>query len=208
MSPETIEKAFEPFFTTKGIGKGTGLGLSTVHGIVKAAGGTISIRSAPGSGSSVTILLPVSKQEPSSINHPSPKHAPAQPQANERSEASVGAAFRILLVEDNPAVLDVNRRALLAAGHRVSVASDGEIAQRLVESLGPFDVIVTDIVMPVMTGFELADRVRRKLPGQRFVFVSGYAEEALRERGVTPAEMDILQKPFSPQALVERLKRL
>lgn len=218
MSPETVDKAFDPFFTTKGIGRGTGLGLSTVHGIVKAAGGTISIASTPGRGSVVTILLPISEKaesflpDPSKTRSPSSRASLSQTPSSRSSdgpqEAAPPSCLHILLVEDNPAVLEVNRRALVSAGHRVSVAMDGEGAWKLVQSAGPFDVIVTDVVMPIMTGFELADRVREAMPEQRFVFVSGYAEDALKERGLAPSDVDILQKPFSPHALVERVVRL
>ncbi len=207
MSQETIEKAFEPFFTTKGVGRGTGLGLSTVHGIVKSADGKISITSTPGTGSTVTIWLPVAKSAPSELSSGrSSGHFPVSKSLSNDEAESFAVPLSILLVEDNPAVLDVNRRALTNAGHQVTVATDGEMALGIVQKEAPFDVIVTDVVMPAITGFELAERVRAALPLQRFVFVSGYAEDALKERGLNPEDVEILQKPFSPNVLVQHVE--
>lgn len=198
MSPDIAEKAFDPFFTTKTVGRGTGLGLSTVHGIVQAAGGRITLESKVDEGSVVRMLLPIYER---STHESSPHAAPGEPGSTNSSHPPL----RILLVEDNPAVLNVNHRALKMAGHEVSVAADGETALQLARSQGPFDLVVTDVVMPGISGFELAETLRKTAFTKRFVFVSGYAEEALHAKGLAASEVNILQKPFSPAKLVEHV---
>jgi CheY-like chemotaxis protein len=161
------------------------------------------MESRPNQGSSVRILLPIREKSQDQTGPQSTAPSSGQDHATD-SVSSI--SLSILLVEDNEAVLNVNRRALISAGHEVSVAPDGETALQLVGSRGPFDVVVTDIVMPGISGLELADRVRDFLPHQRFVFVSGYAEDALQAKGLAPSQVDILHKPFSPAALVERVR--
>ncbi len=193
ISDDARDMAFEPFFTTKGPGAGTGLGLSTVYGIVDRAGGQVSIDRHPDGGTQVTVRLPSCGSEDEL----------AKPGS---AEAVRSGALRILLVEDDEAVRKVNSRVLSRAGHEVRGASSGGEALEVLRGEEVFDVVVTDIVMPLMSGFELAARAKETRPQLPFVFVSGYAEDALRARGLSRADMTLLQKPFSPRVLVEQVE--
>jgi len=195
MDAETQARVFEPFFTTKPAGKGTGLGLATVYGIIKQSGGFIDCESAPGAGAAFTVLLP-----------PCAPPAPA-PRAEPRPAAQPGTGT-ILLVEDEDGVRRVASRALVRAGYTVLEAASGPDALAIVAGHGaPVDLVVTDVVMPGMTGLELVERLRAAAPGQRVLYVSGYAEEDMRGRGPTPQGREILQKPFAPSGLVEAVRR-
>ena len=196
---EMLAKIFEPFFTTKEQGKGTGLGLSTVYGIVKQSGGFIFADNVPGDngqpgGARFTIYLPVHHGE-----------APARPREESTappSEWSGGA--RILLVEDEDMVRTVAERALTRAGHTVTACADGEEGLAAVANGGTFDLIVSDVVMPGMDGPAMARSIRRVAPRMPFLFMSGYAEEQLRN-DIDIDNMHFLPKPFSVQQISQKV---
>jgi signal transduction histidine kinase/CheY-like chemotaxis protein len=165
---------FEPFFTTKEVGKGTGLGLATVYGIVKQSGGYISVFSEPGKGSSFKIYLPRIEA------------APASAPASSRAGAARGNET-VLVVEDEPAVLSLSCRALEAQGYVVLSATDAEAAERIVERHGgTIHLLLTDVVMPGLSGRELADRLAAKRPGIRVLYMSGYPGDAVVQQGGLP----------------------
>jgi len=195
MSAEVAEKAFEPFFTTKQRGDGTGLGLSTVFGIVQRAKGRVVLESRPGHGTTVRLWLPV--------------QAPRTPSQHPEPRTRAGSLdARVLLVEDDRAVCAVSVRALRAAGYHVTTAETPAQALALAESDGRFDLIVSDVVMPAMSGFDLAERLLAHMGAVPVLFVSGYAEQALQRRGLQASDVELLRKPFSPAELVERVNGL
>src|SRR3989441_307333 len=185
---------FEPFFTTKEVGRGTGLGLATVYGIVKQSDGYISVYSEVGHGSSFKIYLPRIAQ---------PADAPVSPQ---RSGPARGTET-VLVVEDEPAVLTLSRRALEAQGYVVLAASDAAAALRVVERHGgTIHMLVTDVVMPGLSGRELADRLVAQRPGIRVLYMSGYPGDAVVQHGGLPQGSAFLQKPFSPDTLARKVR--
>jgi CheY-like chemotaxis protein len=185
---------FEPFFTTKEVGKGTGLGLATVYGIVKQSDGYISVYSEPGHGSSFKIYLP----RLGSLPRTSP---PAL-------KSGVGRGTEtVLVVEDEPSVLALSRRALEAQGYVVLAASDATTALRLVERHGgTIHLLLTDVVMPGMSGRDLADQLAARRPGTRVLYMSGYPGDAVVQHGELPVGSAFLQKPFSPDSLARKVR--
>jgi two-component system cell cycle sensor histidine kinase/response regulator CckA len=198
MSGTVLERAFEPFFTTKPIGEGTGLGLATVYGIVRQLGGDILAESAPGSGTTFRIYLPLAR------NLPSAQSAP------ERGRREPGATGVVLVVEDEPQVRALTVRSLRAEGFEVLEAEHGAAALDVLRSRGSgVHLVVSDVAMPVMGGRELAERLGRTSPGLPVLLMSGYAPDELVRRGMLTSEaVALLQKPFSPETLVERVREL
>jgi signal transduction histidine kinase len=191
------DRVFEPFFTTKEPRKGTGLGLSTVYGIVQQSGGYITLVSAPGRGATFTVLLPRHLG-----NEP-----PAASTVNRRRLP--GGTETLLLVEDEAAVRSSARRLLERQGYTVLEARHGADALRLVEESGrPIDLVVTDLVMPEMGGKELAERLRVHRPGLKVLFMSGYTEKAITADGVMPPKTGFVEKPFTVEQLMRRLREL
>jgi PAS domain S-box-containing protein len=190
MDKETRERIFDPFYTTKEFGKGTGLGLSTVYGIVSRAGGHIACQSEPGLGTTFRIYLP--RTEACSVGQ-----AKASPE-QESERVRPGRGERILVAEDEAAVRDLIRQMLERLEYRVTTAANGNDALALVTEKGVDpDLVVTDIVMPGMGGKELVERIRKIRPGQRFLYMSGYTDDAIGDHGVLDAETPYLQKPFN-----------
>ena len=190
MDPETLARIFEPFFTTKAPGRGTGMGLATVYGIVEQSGGVIRVTSEPGHGTSLEILFPrVERTAADTMEHAPDAEAP---HGNET----------ILVVEDEPGVREFVRRALEGFGYRVATAPDGEEALALIEAHdGPLDLLLTDVVMPRLGGFELARRARERRPGLRVLVMSGFPDEDLRAEPVDEPAWVLIGKPFSSAEL-------
>ena len=194
--PDIIGKIFEPFFTTKELGKGTGLGLSTVYGIVKQSGGWIFADSPPGKGATFTIYLPVHAAGP-----PMPRATRAPTRAPAKPAESWGTGT-VLLVEDEDMVRAVAERALTRQGYSVLTAENGEAALELLSSSGRPDLLISDVVMPLMDGPTMVARVRERYPDLPVLFMSGYAEEQLR-KSIDLDNVAFLPKPFSVQQLAE-----
>ena len=190
-------RIFEPFYTTKEPGKGTGLGLSTVYGIVKQSGGHITLESAPGQGAKFTVLLPrYLGNEPPAASKVDRRRLP-------------GGTETLLLVEDEAAVRSSARRLLERQGYTVLEARHGADALRIVEESGrPIDLVVTDLVMPEMGGKELAERLRVHRPGLKILFMSGYTEKAIAADGVMPPNTGFVEKPFTVEQLMRRLREI
>ena len=195
MDEATQAHLFEPFFTTKEVGKGTGLGLATVYGIVKQSGGYIWVYSEPGRGTTVKVYLPRVRgaAEP-------PLPAPELPPLR-------GGKETVLLVEDAAPVRTLARRSLEARGYRVLDAADGpsalELSARHAEEI---DVLVTDVVMPGMSGRELAERLAPTRPRMKVLYTSGYTDDAMVRQGVLNAGVAFLQKPFVPDTLARKVR--
>lgn len=193
IAKENLAKIFEPFFTTKEVGKGTGLGLSTVYGIVKQSGGFIFADSTPGKGTRIDIFLPVHRGD-----------APA-PDNNKREfykPKDLWGSGRVLVVEDEDMVRAVAERALVRQGYVVETAGDGEQALEMFAEGNRYDLVVSDVVMPNMDGPTMARKLREKYGEIRLLFMSGYAEEQLRET-ISLDNVSFLAKPFSVQQIAE-----
>jgi two-component system cell cycle sensor histidine kinase/response regulator CckA len=199
IAPEVREHLFEPFFTTKERGQGTGLGLATVHGIVYQSGGRIRVESEPGQGSRFTLLLPVAKdgaEEP----EPSPRQSERRPRRG--SEV-------VLLVEDEDNIRQPAVEILESRGYRVLSAPDAGQALAVAEKhRGPIHILVTDVVMPGLSGSQLAKRLARQRPEMRVLYISGYPEDAITHHGVLDSRQHFLQKPFPPGQFVERVREV
>ena len=197
MTPEVQAHIFEPFYTTKPPGKGTGLGLATVYGIVKQSGGYIWVYSEPGQGTTFKIYLP---REAGGVPAAAP---PARPLA------APGGTEHILVVEDDAQIRSLIRGVLDASGYTVLEARRGEDALRLSEQhAGALHLLLTDVVMPGMSGRELAQRLAAHHPGMKVLFMSGYTDQVVVEQGMIEARAPFLQKPFSPEALRRKLREM
>ena len=187
MDERTRALIFEPFFTTKELGKGTGLGLAMVYGIVKQSGGAIAVRSEPGAGSAFTVYFPRVDAETAQM--------PSAPVV-ERSRSGQGT---VLLVEDQASVRGLIKRVLLSSGYHVMEAGSGPQALALPDSqVRSIDLLITDVVMPGMSGSELAKGLTARRKGLRVLFISGYAPSETMREGILEPGVAFLQKPFSP----------
>ncbi len=194
---ETQSRIFEPFFTTKENGKGTGLGLSTVYGIVNQSGGFIWVYSEPGRGTMFKIYLPKTKEEEAFV-----AEAQMQPQNLEGNET-------ILLAEDEDSARKLMRSALQEYGYWVLEAQDGREALQLSEHhKGPIHLLLTDVVMPRMSGRELAEHLQPLQPKMKVLYMSGYTDNAIVHHGVLESGMQFIQKPFTPKVLVSKIRRV
>jgi CheY-like chemotaxis protein len=193
MDRTTQARIFEPFFTTKPVGEGTGLGLAAAYGIVKQNGGYITVASAPGDGAEFSLYLPVVPEaagdERAGLSKPVREDARA-------------AARTVLVVEDEEGVRAVAARTLELHGFRVLEATQGADALEVVARHGPPDLVLTDVIMPVMGGAELAGHLRGRWPSLPILFMSGYATADLIRQGALDGEAVTIHKPFTPDELV------
>jgi len=197
MDRETARKAFDPFFTTKAVGKGSGLGLSTVYGIVRQNGGYIDLHSEPGLGTTFTIYLP--------------RHAGQAKPASDASAASEPETGNetILLVEDEQNLLEVTRQMLEGCGYRVMTAATPEEGLRVGrEHVDAIDLLLTDVIMPGMSGPDLVRALSGLKPSLRHMFISGYSDNAIADRSLLDEGTAFLQKPFSRKELAEKVRRV
>ena len=198
MDGATLAQVFEPFFTTKEVGKGTGLGLAMVFGTVSQSGGGVMVTSAPGEGASFSLYFPrVGAELPAG-----PAPVPPVP----------GGRETILLVEDEPAVLELAARGLTERGYTVvatpsAAEAEGWAAAREQEGKRPPDLLITDVVMPEIGGPELAERLGDRWPSLRVLFVSGYTDDAVVAHGLVESTVDFLAKPFGPEELARRVRQ-
>jgi nitrogen-specific signal transduction histidine kinase/ActR/RegA family two-component response regulator len=194
MDAKTRSHLFEPFFTTKGRGKGTGFGLSTVYGIVKQHGGEIVVDSEPDAGARFHIYLPAAAGQ-------------AEAEKKEIPFELSGGNETILLVEDEAGVRRVARDVLRSKGYRVLEAADGQDALRIAESEpGRIHLLVTDMIMPLISGRELAHRIQERDRNIRVIFMSGYTDDVIAYHGDLGTDTDFLQKPFAPEVLARMVR--
>jgi CheY-like chemotaxis protein len=198
MNPDTLARIFEPFFTTKGLGQGTGLGLATVYGIVHQSGGAIVVESQPGLGTTFTINLPRAEGP---LDPPTPL-PPAF--------TTAPLAATVLVVEDEAVVRELIITVLTTAGYQVMTASDGAAALRLAEEHpGAIDLLICDVVMPKMSGPEVAQALLARRPAAKVLFISGYSEADMSESSVLAAAAgDLLEKPFTPESFSRRVREV
>jgi PAS domain S-box-containing protein len=196
MTPEVMARIFEPFYTTKAVGRGTGLGLATVFGIVEQGGGCIHVSSEPDHGTTFNIYLPA-VAEPSAVE----TGADVPP--------GVEGTETILLVEDEDALRTLTSLSLRMHGYQVLTATDGGDALRVMASHdGPLHLVLTDVVMPKVSGPALAQQLKAAAPGLKVLFMSGYTDDAVLRHGLIEAEMAFIQKPFTPLSLATKVRQV
>jgi len=198
MTELVMARVFDPFFSTKGVGQGTGLGLATSYGIIKQSGGHISVYSEPGRGTTFKIFLPqVEPDDEAAVPRLAPPNLPSGTET-------------ILLVEDDPALREMAATLLRRLGYTVFSAANGieALSLRQQRDIGHIDLLFTDVVMPHMSGKELADRMRALFPPTRILFTSAYTENAIVHQGALDRGVSLLQKPFTPSALAHKVREL
>ncbi len=197
MDAETLSRIFEPFFTTKEKGKGTGLGLPIAYGIVKQSDGCISCSSEPGKGTTFKVYLPRTTEQKTGQGLP------------ETADTDLTGRGTVLLVEDEQAVRDLARTVLEKHGYTVFAAPNGgEALKTAARHRGEIDLLLSDMVMPMMSGVELAERIIENNPGMKILFISGYTEAALAWEGKSRPGAGFLQKPFVARELARRVKEI
>jgi len=190
-------RLFEPFFTTKPAGKGTGLGLSTVYGILKQANGNITFTSQPGHGTSFRIYLPRTDSVQTASSQTAEEHEPLE------------GREKVLLVEDDAAVCDLIRAVLSSHGYTVVCPARPQDAELVFEKHeGNFDLLLSDVVMPEISGAELAKRLSAKNPRMKTLFMSGYIGDSIVREGIQEKAMGFLQKPFAPMTLAKKVREV
>lgn len=215
IAPEIMDKIFEPFFTTKDVGKGTGLGLAMVYGIVKQSGGYIQPDSEVGRGTTFRVFLPRHVMD-ILLPGESPQEAPHAPPMGEGAALAdveqadlTGKSAVVLLVEDEEAVRRGGKRMLETRGYTVHEAGSGVEALEILEELeGKVDVVVSDVVMPEMDGPTLLRELRKIYPDMKFIFVSGYAEDAFARNLPADSKFGFLPKPFSLKQLAVAVREM
>src|SRR5215470_9325629 len=195
MDAATVAHVFEPFFTTKPMGKGTGLGLSTVYGIVKQSGGGIRVESEPGRGTAVRIYLPATE-------------ADRRGQASRLTASNVaGGLETILVAEDEPDLRELTRIFLESYGYKVLEAGSAEEAIRTAEEFGkPIHLLLTDVIMPGMSGRQLAEKVLSQNPNTKIVYMTGYTDDMIVQHRVLEPGVHLLQKPFTKSELALKVR--
>jgi CheY-like chemotaxis protein len=197
MDKETQLRIFEPFFTTKEKGKGTGLGLSTVYGIIKQSGGYVLVQSEPGQGTTFRIYLPRVEDTLEPVGTAG------------TSSSQNGGSETVLLVEDEESVRQLVRETLESKGYKVLEADNGEAALRIVSNYSDkVDMLITDVVMPGMSGRELSARMCASRPQTKVLYLSGYTEDAIGHEGVVDPDTAFLQKPFTLQMLSRKVREV
>lgn len=199
MDEETVSHIFEPFFTTKSVGKGTGLGLSTVFGIIKQSNGGIEVESTLGEGTTFRIFLPLVeyKEEEPPITNQEKEVLCQQPDTSKKT---------VLLVEDQEMVQDLVTEILEDEGFKVVSAYNGKEALEISSTYsGTIDLMLTDVIMPEMNGKELAAKIKETKPELKILFMSGYTGEEMRTRGVLESGTNFIQKPFTPDLLIQKV---
>jgi two-component system, cell cycle sensor histidine kinase and response regulator CckA len=200
MDAKTMARVFEPFFTTKSGGRGTGLGLATAYGIIKQSSGDLTVASTPGKGSVFTVTLPVASDAPAATV----KAGAGAPSTSR----SLGVA-RVLLVEDNEGVRDFAREVLTRSGAEVAIAVNGADGLEVARKNGyAFDLVVTDIVMPEMSGTQMVERLREVRPELRVLFMTGYADDPITRTELVAERETLIEKPFSARVFREAIQSL
>ena len=197
MEKEILAHIFEPFYSTKEVGKGTGLGLSIVFGIVKQSGGDIEVESEPGKGSTFRVYLP--QLEASELT------------TNEKASGSdpIAGHETILLVEDEDVIRELLKRTLGRLGYTVLASENGgEALLNAERHAGPIDLMITDVVMPLMGGHELAERLGKNRPDMSVLYMSGYDEEMVAGQGVVGLARIFLQKPFVAKDIGKKIREI
>ena len=196
MTEDIQNKIFEPFFTTKEVGKGTGLGLAVVHGLVKQFGGSIVVNSEVGVGTTFELLFPIVPEPVAGV-------------VSETTRHSLEGHETVLLVEDETAVRKIAKIALETKGYKVLEASGGHEAIRLAEAFpDTIDLLLTDVVMPEMGGLKLAEAMQLQRPGIRVLYMSGYTDESVLQRGVTQGPDELVRKPFTAVGLIRKVRAM
>jgi nitrogen-specific signal transduction histidine kinase len=196
MDAATLARVFDPFYTTKAQGRGTGLGLSTVYGIVKQSDGFVWAYSEPGRGTTFKVYLPRTTETPE-------QRSPGQ------AGPLRGGTETILLVEDQEAALDMFEEALVSHGYTVLKARDGvEGASLAAQHRGTIQLVLTDVVLPRLGGRQMADQVVQAHPEARVLFMSGYSSDAITRHGVLEPGIELIEKPFGPEALNRRVREI
>lgn len=197
MTKEVKSRLFEPFFTTKDVGEGTGLGLATVYGFIKQSDGYITVDSKPGEGATFNIFLPCVKQ-----------NIESEKKESARVKSKTGAET-ILLVEDEAILRKLSKDILLSSGYQVIEATDGKEALEMFENENPsIDLLLTDIVMPQMNGYDLWEHLNAKKPDLKVLFTSGYTGEMIFRSGIKDDETNFLKKPFSIDELTRKIREI
>ena len=194
MPPEILQHLFEPFFTTKSTGKGTGLGLATVYGIAKQANGGITVESEVGRGTLLSIYFPRCEEHPAAAVAESVITRPSNSKAT------------ILIVEDDPGIRELATKVLSRHGYQVLSACGGDEARDICERHGgAIDVLLSDVVMPGMSGPVVAAMLMKIRPSMKVIFMSGYTDDAVVRHGVMERDVPFLQKPFTPELLANKI---
>ena len=196
MSAETIERAFDPFFTTKETGKGTGLGLSQVYGFVKQSKGHVRIYSEPGEGTTIKLYFPRHDGEETVMS------------ADEQGDPERGRGETILIVEDDDGVREYASDILRDLNYQVIEAKDSASAMRLLEADRPFDLMLTDVVLPGISGRALADEVIRRRPGAKVIFMTGYSRNAIVHQGRLDRGTELISKPLTEAAVARKIRQV
>ena len=195
MSAEVLGQIFEPFFTTKGQGQGTGLGLSMVYGFVQQSGGNVTVRSEVGRGTTFELYLPRLAEDV--------RPTPAAP----RAAGAVGGAETVLLVEDAGSLREMISEILTGHGYRLLQADSAVRALSIAAThVGPIELLLTDVVMPGLSGAELAQRLRETRPDTRVLFMSGYTDDVMIRRGMVSEDAALIQKPFDSATLLGKIR--